>query len=107
MLVIGSSAIKHWYPDFNREPKDVDVISDKRGSSEWITTKNNSDMTFSHKRIEFLDDPGITKYQSKGYLRPDLILTLKCSHIFWDINWDKHMFDIQFLSIKVMPYGFS
>jgi len=26
MILIGSSAIKHWYPDFKREPKDLDYI---------------------------------------------------------------------------------
>lgn len=90
MLVIGSKAIKHWFPDFGREPKDVDIISKERGSTTWIS--KGPDM-----RVEFLDDPGITKYQATGYLRPDLLVTLKASHIFWDINWEKHMWDIQFL----------
>lgn len=31
MILSGSRAIKHWYPDFPREPKDKDLIySDKR-----------------------------------------------------------------------------
>ena len=25
-MVIGSTSIKHWFPDFPREPKDLDII---------------------------------------------------------------------------------
>jgi hypothetical protein len=31
---------------------------------------------------------------------PDDIYTLKVSHLFWDISWDKHMFDVVFLTKK-------
>jgi len=31
---------------------------------------------------------------------PNDIYTLKASHIFWDINWSKHIFDIQWLKAK-------
>lgn len=77
MLIIGSTAIKHYFPDFKRSPKDLDyVVESKKG------LKNSPG-------IEYLENPIILKYQQDGYLRPDLMLSLKISHMFWDINWEK------------------
>lgn len=36
-MVIGSTAIKYWFPDFPREPKDIDIIGDYQLT---IPTKN-------------------------------------------------------------------
>lgn len=85
MLLIGSSAIKHHYPEFNRVPKDNDyaVLTKIKGSRE----------------IEYLYNPIIGN--KEGIASPDLLYTLKISHVIgWDINWEKHMFDIQFLKKK-------
>lgn len=87
-IIIGSTAIRHHFPDFNREPKDLDyaVLNPKE---------------FKQSReIEYLENPVLFKYTSDEYLSPDMLLTLKMSHLFWDINWDKHMFDVQFLLKK-------
>ena len=85
-LIIGSTAMKHWFgDDFNREPKDLDIVV------------NSSRGYKSTKGVEYLENPVILKYQKTGYLKPDLLLTLKMSHMFWDFNWKKHMWDIQFL----------
>jgi hypothetical protein len=85
MLLIGSSAIRHHYPEFNRIPKDSDYA---------VSTKMQST-----KEIEYLYNPVIG--DMKGVASPDLLYTLKISHVIgWDINWDKHMFDIQFLKKK-------
>jgi hypothetical protein len=101
MLIIGSTAIKHWYPDFKREPKDVDyAVNDKIGYK-------------SQHDIEYLENPILYKEEYKDYwkldggnyyLSPVGLLTLKMSHLFWDINWPKHMFDTQFLLDKVGVY---
>lgn len=96
MIIIGSSAIKHWYPDFPREPKDIDVIP--------CEYNNSSNHKFS-KRTEWLANPVLTDYMKNinrlnNYLNPNLLLTLKASHLFWDISWGKHMFDVQFLLKK-------
>ena len=89
MTRIGSSAIKHWFQDFPREPKDIDyAIQFKIKSPE--------------KGIEYIYNPIIPKYNIRNdmYCSPDHLYTLKLSHLFWDINWDKHMFDLQFLKNK-------
>lgn len=89
-LIIGSTAIKHYYPDFPREPKDIDIaVLEKQ--------KRNGE-------TEYLKNPIIFKYQDSGVLKPDLMLSLKISHLFWDINWDKHLYDVQFLLNKGCKY---
>lgn len=86
-MVIGSTAIKHYYTDFPREPNDIDIVT--------CSGKNRRE-----NNIEYLVNPIILKYQKKGYLDPNLMLSLKVSHLFWDNGWDKHMFDVQFLLKK-------
>jgi hypothetical protein len=90
-LIIGSTAIKHYYPDFPREPKDIDIVVLEKQKREGDT--------------EYLENPVILKYQENGYLKPNLLLSLKISHLFWDINWEKHLFDIQFLLSKDCKYN--
>lgn len=90
-ILIGSNAIKHWYPDFKRVPKDVD-----------FAVKDNS-IYKSRKGVEYLPNPIIIDLYNgttKEILEPDHLLTLKASHLCWDINWAKHMFDVQFLLSK-------
>lgn len=92
MLIIGSTSIKHYYPDFTREPKDLDIAVP--------TEKGYKNMN----GIEYLYNPIIFKYQQGGHLKPNLLLSLKISHMFHDINWFKHMYDIQFLLDKGVEY---
>lgn len=85
MLLIGSKAIKHHFPDFHREPKDND----------WAVEKEKK----STKEVEYLLNPILGKYE--GVADPNTLYTLKISHVIgWDIKWDKHMFDIHFLRKK-------
>jgi hypothetical protein len=101
MVTIGSTAIKHWYSDFKREPKDIDyAVEDSRKYK-------------SSPQIEYLENPilYLEKYRKywveadgRTYLNPEALLTLKMSHLFWDINWAKHMFDTQFLLGKGLKY---
>lgn len=91
MIIIGSTAIKYWYSDFPREPKDLDIIGDKK------------DLILSYGRVEQLSNPVLEEYYNGGskYLPPNLLYTLKVSHIIgWNINWEKHLWDIQFLKRK-------
>ena len=85
-ILIGSKAIRHWYPDFTREPKDTDYATD-------VERKSGVE-------VEYLYNPVLFKYTNCEVLNPDMLLTLKVSHLFWDVNWDKHMYDAQFLLKK-------
>src|SRR6185369_14716126 len=82
-ILIGSSAIRHHPPDFERKPKDTDYIG--------VGPKS--------RHVEYLINPVFDDYPY-DVLQPDDIYTLKVSHIFWNIKWEKHMFDIQFLKEK-------
>ena len=85
MLLIGSSAIKHHFPDFQRQPKDLDYVVDYE--------KPNV------SGIEYLYNPVIGHLE--GIADVNTLYTLKISHLAgWDINWDKHMFHTQFLKSK-------
>jgi hypothetical protein len=83
-ILIGSRAIKHWFRDFPREPKDFDYI----GNGSSIAGK-----------LEFHKNPIFDNYKFP-IMQPNDIYTLKMSHMFWDINWEKHLYDIQFLKSK-------
>lgn len=87
MILIGSVAIRHHFPDFNREPKDTDYI---------VCEPTERD---KENNIEYLVIPALCNLKEK-VLPPDLLYTLKVSHLFWDLSWDKHMFDVQFLKSK-------
>ena len=93
-LIIGSTAMKYHFPDFNREPKDIDIAVEQ------------SDNLKSTREVEYLENPIIFKYIPEGqeYIDPDMLLTLKMSHLFFNINWDKHMWDVQFLLKKGCKY---
>lgn len=87
-LYIGSTAIKHWYPDFKREPKDLDVFSPR----EYLDAD-----VFWHPSLPDMWDNG------SWYATPDELYTLKISHAYWDLkngSWQKHMEDAMFLKSK-------
>lgn len=87
MILIGSKAIKHHFPDFPREPKDTDYIVKEIPEHREPNTEYLRNSVIESHHLDILD--------------PDTLYTLKMSHVVgWDINWDKHMFDIQFLKKK-------
>ncbi len=91
MILIGSKAIKHYFPEFKREPKDIDYIV------------NVDSRLKSENGIEYLQNPIIyNKYKpfTNTIISLNDLTTLKASHLFWNINWNKHMFDLQFLLSK-------
>lgn len=95
-VLIGSEAIRFWFPDFPRQPKDQDVA---------VLDKKNR-----QGRTEYLYNPVVVKHCNESFKQllvgnllipsPDVLLTIKASHLFWDLSWEKHMFDAQFLIQK-------
>lgn len=54
-LIIGSTALKHWFPnDYPREPKDVDIVVESTIGK--VSTKD----------VEYFENPVILKYQKKA-----------------------------------------
>lgn len=84
-MIFGSTAIKHFYPEF-RTPSDLDLMD----RDEVITREVQKYWVPTFEEI-------ISISKNKEYLDPDLLLTIKASHANWNIHWDKTMFDILFL----------
>jgi len=92
-LIIGSTAARHWWPDFPREPKDLDVFTD-----------------VPHKREDwFWDDRMYDWIGGKGkpdlwrYVGTDELYTIKLSHTEWELkngSWNKHMNDLLWMQQK-------
>lgn len=84
-VLIGSQAMKHWYPMSSREPHDIDYFSD---------TPIDGAETFWHP---LLNEYNWT-YGNIASVRE--LYTIKVSHAYWfhgDRKWWKHMYDVRFL----------
>jgi hypothetical protein len=88
-LIIGSVAMRHWFPDFPREPKDIDYIS-----QESIRTRQEEHL-WEPEFQWFLDNN-----VDDQFIDPQNLLLLKTAHLGWDIKWEKHVFDVEFLRRK-------
>jgi hypothetical protein len=86
-ILIGSCRLKELYPEFNRTPKDVDFAVD---------VDKKSDIP----RVEYLYNPILCDWVGDGEVDGDTLLTLKVSHLFWDNNWEKHLWDCHFILDK-------
>lgn len=100
-VIIGSTALRHWFPDFKREPKDIDL------AVENITKVISVPPTIGSKRIENLPNNIIANHcKGQLYASPEILLTLKMSHVIgFDIFWQKHIGDILFLQDKGVKYN--
>lgn len=89
-VLIGSKAIKHYFPDF-RDCKDTDFLVD-------------GDI-INHDDIEYFDcnrGTGLSLFFDSCDEIPTIneLYTLKLSHSFWNINWEKTVCDLRFLQQK-------
>jgi len=87
-VLIGSTALKKLYPDFYREPKDIDILTDEK-----------------IEKAKGVDSYQVKTFELSGYFigkmpTIDQLYTIKVSHIFWDKGFDKHISDIRFLKEK-------
>jgi hypothetical protein len=87
IMLIGSKAALHWFPDFPRVPRDTDYISKNE--------INKTDSKYCPSFQLILD-----KYPLRLIAPANVLYTLKVSHAFWDIHWDKTMYDIRFFQSK-------
>lgn len=105
MLLIGSRAIKHWFPDFPRDPKDWDYVVANSTDQYYAIADDSFFENDSKYRVEYHVNPILFNLYQPGPFHEEIasandLLTLKVSHLFWDIFWSKHMFDVQFLLKK-------
>lgn len=98
--IIGSVAVQFHLPLFRRgrKPEDLDVFI-----SEKSPNRPRAKMFSEYDRVEYhLMDRGIIKLMLEGSDGPfptlNNLYTLKLSHVFWNINLEKTINDIIFLS---------
>ena len=92
MILVGSTAIKHHFPSFKREPKDIDYIVAVPMPRQ--------------KGVEYLVNPVLCGYEGE-VLSPDLLYTLKASHLFLDIQWAKHEVNVITGLHKITPIDYK
>lgn len=86
MIIVGSQALKHF--GLNRsEPKDMDA---------WGVCPYVTGLDYHQVSQELLD----LLPNEDGCATPDAIYTIKCSHLAWDIKWEKTKNDILWLQAK-------
>jgi hypothetical protein len=123
MLIVGSKALNYHFPNYKREVNDIDVIGtndninylinslspEKVRQTDEITTLINIKCNdfFNTKNVEILNADNsealkeYIKYESGGdglrYASPEVLLSLKKSHIHFPIKFSKHIVDYNFL----------
>ena len=125
MLVVGSKSLCHHFESLDRTPKDTDIIGYKSdlknlidklmprkvregdGIYTLIDVENKDDF-FNTNNVEFLiaDNSKSLKmymeYEKSGddikYASPEVLYSLKKSHIHFPIHFNKHIADYTFLN---------
>ena len=82
-ILIGSQAAKNWFKDFPRKPADTDYITEQE--------------TTIYTGFKYILDNNLHK---NSIATPETLFTLKMSHIYWDIWWDKTLYDIVYFQNK-------
>lgn len=77
-MISGSSALMHYGIKLG-EIKDLDIIC----TEDRVSKYENCDIITVPEEIYNL------LYNETGYITPDLVLTLKMSHLSWDVKWEK------------------
>lgn len=92
-LIYGSTAIKHFFPDYNQEPKDLDIITETDNKYHLDIAGCKVIEQYYLEEFQYIFDNN----KDELYVDPDFLYTIKMSHLSWDINWDKHMKSAIFL----------
>lgn len=92
-LIIGSTAMKHWYPEW-RTPKDIDLLTPAK-----LTSSDSTLCAVDTHWHEYADEL-ISLNSCSTFADPNILLTLKLSHAHWNIKWAKHVLDIDYLRQK-------
>ncbi len=127
MIIVGSKAIKYHFPEYERKVNDIDIIGNSNdvnflinllcpkeikygdGITSLIDIKEND--VFDTKSVEvLLSDNSValkeyssltTEYKTEidglYYATPEILLSLKKSHIHFPLKFNKHIFDYNFL----------
>lgn len=97
VTLIGSQAMKLWFPDARTPGKDWDYHAPS-----YVPTAFDGIPDFMGRRLDVFADERLGAWSWKPVATPDELYTIKVSHGYWDISgtWDKHAMDIVFLQRK-------
>lgn len=108
MIIYGSYAIAHWFDDYYKTPKDIDVVLYKDSLLDNTFLNNLKKETKLPVEITKQDEGfffDIFKDDTENYiLNPKGLLTVKMSHAMYDYNLTKTLDDIIFLQKKGVKY---
>jgi len=95
VIIVGSTAAKCWGVNRKKEPLDLDI---------WVSEHEN----FTTKADKAVLPLHILEAvpQKYGKATQDALYTIKCSHLQWDIKWDKTKLDILYMhsqGCKLIP----
>lgn len=96
-LMIGSVAAHHYFSDW-RQPKDIDLLTPAKISG------NHGDVCVVDAQWHELAEELIDLSANKVFADPWLLHTLKLSHAYWNIHWDKTMLDIHGFQRRGVPF---
>ena len=104
-LIFGSTALKHWIPELKRTPKDIDVIAMPNiVAGFYLTGLVKSIVQVTDKRVEYHYNPAfdyiLNNNKHDVFVDLNFLYTIKCSHLHYDINWDKHCLDVMLMQSK-------
>ena len=96
MIIYGSYALAHWFEDYHKQPKDIDVVlyNDKLLDQEFLDnlkTQSNLPLEITKQDEGFFFD--IFEDMTDNYfLTPEGLLTVKMSHAMYDYNITKTLY---------------
>lgn len=92
-VLIGSKAAEHWFSDWHRKTKDTDFVC--KNAPKKMERENDQviEYHFSDAFQWLLENDG-------EIASPNSLYTIKVSHSFWDVHWQKTMNDISFFQEK-------
>ena len=90
-FLYGSQAIKHWFSDFYRKPTDTDIICEDKSRFK------GTDVKYAKCFDNLLNSE---QHNIKNIASPNALYTIKVSHSFFPVHWEKTMRDISFLQNK-------
>ena len=96
MILIGSRALKYWYPDFPlRDDADWDVIAPKGKNLEGFRVEVHSYDHLNNSRIGWwtgsIDHVQLPNGEYAFVPSLNILAAIKRSHLWRDYQWDKHI----------------
>lgn len=98
LILYGSQATRHWFPEF-RDGPDIDFVA--RPGTPRPKLNKFVEVHYSPAFEWLLDN---REHNINGIASPEALYTIKLSHAYWPIHWYKTMHDISFFQDRGVSY---